>query len=250
MFKDLSINILVSIITFISGFIFTKVYNFYQYQKPIKRQWQLSDRDKEKVCIITADTPEEYRFDASEYAVIGYITEFMGADIMATHIRKIYKNIDYEIDMACFAKPSDIEYNVILIGGPNHNPYSRKLLDEFNDRLDYYFDGFDLVNKNDSYERYRSNIIQGQIELDYCLVINAKSPYNDNKRIILVAGCRTLGCLAGSRFLTEKIPKKDRSGNAIKIKNGSDFAFIIKTRGYQYRVFGRPEVEKFVLLKS
>ena len=246
--SDIMIDLSISGATFVIGFAAKTIQEYIKEISPARKLWKINDKGNNTVSIITANTPDSYRIDESEYAVTGYVCEYVGASIISSHLKKTYKEIKTDIYME-FEKRYDVTENLIFIGGPNHNPLSKKLLSR--EEIPFYFEEFSLINKKTQQE-YKSKASDDSdiqhIEEDYILIINTKSLFNSKKRIILIAGCRSIGCLAGARYMTEFF-KMDSS--IIKnLYNYDEYALVLKVLSHSINSVGVAEIIDFCEIKN
>lgn len=221
--------------------------------RPTKKLWKI--KNNADVYIVTANTPIETRVVSNEFAVTGYISEYMAADNITSFLERVYKKIKFEIDMQCYFNYKNVTKDVIVIGGPVNNPLTRKIFDKVN--LPFKFVDYDLVNiQNQKVYKSEINIdvAEQYIEKDYCLIVNMMNPLDndDDSRAIIIAGCRTLGCYAGAKFLTRDYKKISKSLSNMNIdeselQKSNNYALVIETSGYSYSVIGTPKLVDVVI---
>jgi hypothetical protein len=95
--------------------------------------------------------------------------------------------------------------NLISIGGPVHNPVTRRLLADL--KPDVRFEGYAVVSGSErSYEAVVDDDGE-KILVDYGVVVLGRNHRagrsGHESAAVLVMGSRTFGCAAGSRFLTQ-----------------------------------------------
>ena len=115
--NEIVLNLSISGLTFIIGYLSKIFYEYIREIHPFKKLWKLKDNQNNIVNIITANTPEEYRIDVNEFAITGYVCEYLGASIISTNLKKAYKNLNTEIYME-FEDKYKTDENLVLIGGP------------------------------------------------------------------------------------------------------------------------------------
>ena len=233
MLGNLVMNISVALVVYVLGLISRRALGYFAGTLPTKRVWKLESDPK--VHVVTANTPPETRIDQKEFAVTGYITEYMGAAHLSSALKRIYKQAVFYYDMECFFDYRNLRENLILIGGPVNNPATGRLFREL--EIPYEFDGFSLVHKKT--DRRFDAVITDYIEEDYALVVNCRNPFagsgKSKKRCVLIAGCRTIGCYAGALYLAEH-------ARQLKVGKHENYAFVVKIKGHSYSAIGDPEL--------
>lgn len=227
-----------NIIWVIIGVSSTYVYKHIFSILPNRKLWKLSHNAP--IYFITANTPKSTRIDQNEFALTGYVTEFVGSSLLSSKLGKLFKNTSSFIGMEDYTNWGEISKNdIVLFGGPVNNPLTKKVLEDYRDFIPYYFNEYSLCMKNESV-CYESIISDDNIQMDYALVINTKSPYQSDKRVILIAGCRTMGCLGGAIFMNQdkahKIVKKLNK----KIHKHNSYALVIKVKSHKFNIMGTP----------
>lgn len=238
MFVTFATNFIITFAIYLLGIGSKKAFEIYHNILPAKRVWKLPKMPK--VNVITANTPHETRIDEKEYALTGYVSEYMAADSITSCIEKLYKNVSVQIDMEHFFDYRNITNNMIIIGGPVNNPLSKKLFADMD--FPYSFEGFTIVNKHNQ-TRY-TPVINQYIEKDYAYVANFQNPYNEENRILLFAGCRSLGCYAGAKALSKHY-QNPLLQNFLKTNEDKNYAFIVETNGHTYSAIGNPKIIEF-----
>ena len=64
--------------------------------------------------------------------------------------------------------------------------------------------------------------------------------YNPKKRTILIAGCRSIGCLAGAKYMAELF--NDKNSMIKKIYNYDEYALVLKVFSHSLNDVGVPEL--------
>jgi hypothetical protein len=204
LYTDIFVSIGWTIITFIVGWSSRKWTRHRQEVRPAAKVWKLDS--KIPVHIVTADPPTE---DLTELTPIVYPAEYAAATELSLYLTQMFH---CKIRRICtgrdFPRDSSLEENIIIIGGPNHNPIYRALYEELErdlakkgEFLPYRFvNDYDLVRASDG-QTFSSRIKNNKIVYDVGLVMLAPNPLNENARVVFLAGCRTYGCLAAARAL-------------------------------------------------
>lgn len=230
MYTDIFVSIGWTLVTFIIGWSSRKWAKYRQEVRPAAKVWKIDARIP--VHIVTADPPTE---DLAEFTPIVYPAEYAAATELYLYLTQVFK---CEIRHICsgrdFPADSSLRENIIVIGGPNHNPIYRELYDQLKEEFEkkgksmpYRFDKYDLVRTSDG-RTYSSRIDKNnkRIVYDIGLVMLAPNPANENARIVFLAGCRTYGCLAAARAVESPHILK----TAKIVSNNEVEAFVVGAR--------------------
>ena len=140
--------------------------------------------------------------------------------------------------------------DLFLLGGPFHNSLTRLFFGLTKDKqnIPFYFDTFEGEEATLFYKSYNDieykkvKPIKDPIGNYYCedygLIINIRNPYDSNKRIIALMGCRSIGVLGATLAFTN-FNKKIM--NDIKF---DEYAVIVKCFGDQTDVNLSKEIKK------
>lgn len=198
MIIELTKDIFISLIIFIIGALFSKLYNLMWQKIPIRKFWRFENNSQ--VYIVTTSTPENIRIDEKEFMSLGYTIQYLALGKVELILNKIYPNIDMIIRMDCYFERYYYDQNLIVFGGPIRNECSNEFLNRLNSP--FKFDGYTLIDTRTN-EKFQSVIENEKIIEDYTLVIKAKNPLDNKKTIIIIAGCRAPGSLIGALFLSK-----------------------------------------------
>ncbi len=248
MFESIGMDLFITFVSYLLGFGTKKALEIVSDTLPTRRLWRL--KGNQAVHIVTANTPENTRIDGNEYAVTGYLSDYLSADRLTSHLRNVFKGLQFSINMESYFNYDSAGDNLIIIGGPVNNPLARKVMGEID--LPFEFQGYSLVNKFKikEYSPVISEDLENRfIEKDYGLLVNIGNPFDHNRssRIVIIAGCRILGCYAGARFLTQPYRKirqslreQDIRGRALGGKR--NFALVVEASGHGHRLVGFPKL--------
>ncbi len=204
MYTDIFVTISWTVFTFVVGWSGRKWTRHRQEVRPATKVWKIDP--KIPVHIVTADPPI---VDAAELTPIVYPAEYAAATELSLYLKQTFQ---CEIRHICsggdFPKDGSLEENIVIVGGPNHNPIFRKYLEILERKLTkkglslpYSFSGYDLIRNSDNHA-FSPEIDDGKIVYDVGLVMLAANPLNDRARVVFLAGCRTYGCLAAARAVS------------------------------------------------
>lgn len=199
------------------------------------------------------------RVDEEEHVLLGYPFEYMASASVATYLNLMSHN---KADVQSKPSPTnktevEKEYrdNILLFGGPNHNAITSYLfgLRENKTNLPFYFGEYKdesatlFYKDGDKIETFipiKDADEKCYVE-DYGLILNIKNPFNKEKRIIALIGCRSIGVLGAATFFTEHNKKLRKI-----TKNMDEYAVVIHCHGDAYNLSKDPENCLAVELKS
>lgn len=138
--------------------------------------------------------------------------------------------------------------NIIILGGGKYNPIFLKIIDEMNVPL-HFFDtpeqSFYEIRDKEKTRRLKPAYDQkGNVTEDVGLLVRAKNCFNEDKKIIIAAGCHTYGTSAAIRYFTN-------SANAKKIMKkelNNDFELIVRCEVREHSIIDISE-EYFIPLE-
>ena len=224
------------------GLVSTILYKLVFNTIPSRKLWKF--KKKNIVNIVTANTPKETRIVEEEYALTGYVTEFIGASILSNKAEELFSSQKIKIFMSDYITMANAtQDDLILFGGPVNNPITAEIMKVYNEYLPFGFQEYSLVSK-DGLERFDSIPPSDNVQKDFALVMNLPNPFDVSKRVIIVAGCRTMGCLGGAKFLAlPKAPKLIKKLNK-KYNSKNSYALIIEVNSYAFDILGVPNIIK------
>lgn len=195
-------------------------------------------------------------FDEQEHTNLGYPFEHMALGEINSMFRYVYK-IDKSIPCK-MSKPNFEDYNhefqnhLILIGGPNHNSITKNLIFS-NSKIPFSYNQNNTLvyfQKNGSSEitkTYSPQMADGDnnfFKKDYALILNIKNPHDYQKRIILICGCRSIGCYGGAVFLSNYLKKIK------KIVNDPEYALVVECKGNDDGLISEPKFVDYYSLNT
>lgn len=189
---DVLSSLIGSIVFFSLGWFGQRFRQRQRARKPAAQVWRLSP-GSEVTVVIAAAAPIP---DEGVTAV--YPTEMSAANEVSAYLTE---SLGCRVTRVCTSKefsPREYEHNLVVIGGPIHNSVARTVLGRIRPPL--HFEEHDLVDDSTD-RRYKPKIVDGKIVGDTSLLVLAPNPFNAQARVIVIAGCRTYGCLAGARTL-------------------------------------------------
>jgi len=213
------------------------------YKKRLKFEKQLKT-----VKCITANPDSK---DNAEHVNLGYVFEYMSVGELKSTWTKHFKDLDMDINMSPSVESTTTDIpdeNLLVIGGPFHNKVCKDILATLGDKLPFYWQ---TVGNEDAVLHYKhegktdtytplltTDGTKSYYSRDYAIIVNIKHPNVENKRIILLIGCRSIGCYGGAVFFSQHL-------NKIKLSNLSDeYALIVKVNGEEDQLSSIPRLEK------
>ena len=199
------------------------------------------------------------RVDEEEHVLLGYPFEYMASASVGTYLNIMSNN---KADI--ISSPSPInkedaikEYreNILLLGGPNHNTVTSYFfgLKEGHTNLPFYYASYQgedatlFYKDGDTIKTFvpKKHSSGDYYAEDYGLILNVKNPFNPEKRIIALIGCRSIGVLGAAAFFTEHNKKLRKI-----TKNMDEYAVVIECHGDNLNVLQDPEDHFAIELKS
>lgn len=239
--NDLLVNILASAVWALLGALMYRVYGIISNVLPRKKLWQL--RDPSNVIISVSSNRAFDGYYLRPGAGAGHM---QALGLVLVSLTQTYKGTGAQNVSLSTDKLSGriIEYDLILLGGPEHNQLTERFLHLVGDECPAYQSGnvISWRNSNGEREEYLAETNEkGEIVQDYAIVMRTANPFSTVKgTVVLLSGCHTYGTLAAARYFTENVYDAIRNKSKKYEKN---FVAIIGTHVYE----GWPH--KFRLLK-
>jgi hypothetical protein len=198
MTSALAINLLSSLLAFLLGGAVRELYQRWKAISPARRVWRL-DRSAE-VVLAQSDGPGHdtplptlYEGDAEAAVTVSmYLRSVRGVRTRTRIMRA-----------STFSRCRDAHSDLVVIGGPNANDLYREI-----DRrvsMPYTFrlcpDRADLIKLADG-TVFAQEVVSAKTTHDFATVSLLPSPFDPNRRMIVLAGCGTLGTLAAAKMVT------------------------------------------------
>ena len=222
-------------------------------RKKYKRKLKF-ENNLNKIQFITAN-PESK--DSQEHANLGYVFEYMSVGELQSTWMKNFKGIEIGVQMSL---PSTIqneqipEENLLIIGGPFHNQMCRNVLNRYKSVFPFYWKRvgdedavlhFEYEGEIDTYTPVL--VVEGEKKYygkDYALIVNVKNVLDSQKRLMLLIGCRAMGCLGGAIFLSQHMDKI--SENDLP----EEYAMVVRMTGDEDQITSGPYLEKIYKLDT
>lgn len=215
---------------------------YWTTMRPAGHLWAWVKNSQSPLEIVVSTCPNR---DSTEYTDTIYPQEAHAAAEVESYLKGAIRT---DVKLVLSARPSEaIRHNLVVIGGPKHNDVTQCLLSRLDIR--FHFDGHTLVRYSDGW-RWNPDVrrIDGRdwsIE-DFAVVVRAPNPFDRKKTVLLIAGCRTHGCLAGARAM---IGENVRSTLAAIRRLGDSYALVVRVNARE-DVLGAPEIVEAVSLET
>ncbi|WP_433003694.1 hypothetical protein [Kribbella sp. CA-294648] len=193
MTEDLAINLLAAVIAFVAGWTLRALYKYVRDIRPAVRMWRAAAGSDFSIVVADGPLSEKNRptIHPAEFAAATELSGYL-AHSLRINVTRVRASINFPLDEA-------LEGNLILIGGPIHNQVHRLMLERL--ELPYEFQDRDLVRVKDGKVFAPVSSADGVAKIDYGLIVITANPYNPDARLVLLAGCRTFGCLGATRAI-------------------------------------------------
>ena len=213
---------------------FKAIRRYWVTTRPAGRLWGWAKQDDSELWIILSTCPND---DPSEYTDTIYPQEARAATELESYLKGA---LGAEVRLRLSVRANEaINSNLVLLGGPIHNHITRRVLPALN--APFQFDDHTLVNTQDG-QRWSPSINDAggreRIAEDYALIVKTRNPFDRRKTVLVVAGCRTHGVLAGARAL---IRERVTDTLAITTGLGDHYAMVIHAPVHE-DVLGAPEI--------
>ncbi len=242
-------DLLLLIVPIIIGFLFNVLRNYLK-KKSINDLLRF-ENEKDETPDINCFTANPGIRDTGELVELGYVFEYMAIGEIKSEFYEILPNgTNINVSMANlqFEKisPTLLKNNLLVIGGPFHNAVTRDLFSKIENLPFHFEEDASLVYtyENGVTDKYTPSLYDPNnnkdknsfYDNDYALILNVKSPYAKGKRLILIAGCRSVGCYGAAIYLTEHLYEIKK-----QIKS-DEYALVITCNGEKENLIGKPKL--------
>lgn len=193
----------------IGGSVFFFAYNHLTRIRPTKRLWRL--KDPSKLMILSATSINTFTGVYHRPATgIGQVRALM---LINTSLTKAYKNI--KIRNVLFSEDQlqhNIENDLICLGGPKNNKYTRMFLEEMQ--------AYEIVNQTEDSITWYHDVAEPivfkpkadddqTISRDYGLIIRTNNlASSTDSTLTIFSGGHTYGTIAAAKYYTENVTKR------------------------------------------
>lgn len=194
--SSIIINLLSTVIAFILGIIFNSVFDNIRKKAPVRSFWD--GCLKSSVNIIIPSWPADYEEQPLRTGHSDLLAAARAASLLSSfHNRRE----EIKILEGKYAAQDRLEENVILIGGPVTNEITRRIMQEF--EMPFSFADHILLDNRHN-KKYEAKADENECILeDYGFVLKTKNPYNDQKSLVIIAGCYGYGTYSGAVAITD-----------------------------------------------
>lgn len=211
-------------------------------------RFDFPEPEQPSIHFVTANTGH---YDGEEMVTLGYIFEYMSVGEIKACFSKLYSpypSMTTNMSPEHFesVKLKDLKQNLVLIGGPFHNRITGALLARMVNCPFHYDSDATLVytspeGKEDRFTplAYDPDGVSGEkpyFESDYCLIMNIKNPWDSSKRVILISGCRSVGCYGGAVYLSSRLSELRKKDLA------DEYALVIQCDGEREDLVSPPQL--------
>ena len=197
MASALAVNLLSSLLAFLLGAAAQKLYQRWKAITPARLVWRLG-RPLD-VVIAQADgpghdTPLPTLYEGDAEAAIT-VSQFLKS-VLGVPAPRI-------IRASNFSPPRDAHSDLVIIGGPNANDLYKEVAQRVSMPYEFtlYPDRADMIRTSDGHV-FAQEVRKGKTERDFAVISFSPNPFDPARRMIILAGCGTLGCLAAARMVT------------------------------------------------
>lgn len=219
-------------------------------------RFNFPESEQPSIHFVTANTGH---YDGEELVTLGYIFEYMSVGEIKSFFSKLYApfpSMTTNMSPERFesVKLKDLKQNLVLIGGPFHNRVTGSLLTRMvNCPFRYDPDATLVYTPPEGEEKrftplaYDPDGISGEkpyFESDYCLIMNIKNPWDSSKRVILISGCRSVGCYGGAVYLSSRLSELN------KMDLTDEYALVIQCDGEREDLVSPPQLTAWYPLST
>jgi len=230
-FKDVLIPFATAVGGYIVRVLFVKIKKQLKKNFIKNRFWRFKG---DKMTIICSDYKENY----VNGETLGYREDVWASAKISYILRDVY---DKEPDMYHGIKQcaTVVNGNVVAVGGPKHNDYSTEIMSQ-----KFYPFCYDknklIIKKSEILEKITEKGFGEEIDPieddekkiikeDYTIIVNSKNPIDENGRVVLISGCKSVGIKAGIAFI-ENITNYKEDLKEIFENTDSSFYILLEVK--------------------
>jgi hypothetical protein len=204
-------NLASSLIAFVVGIFSRNLWTYWRKSRPIRRA--LGTWNDKDVTVVLSDGPRDY----SRILPALFEGDVLAANYISSSLQRIFPGRRIHVRSAsAFRAEHDLGGNLVIVGGPATNRYFAAMAERL--ELPIEFEVFRersiLIKKSDGSRRPQVVDDEGRTIKDYAVLILSSNPFDPTARVIMVAGCGTLGTTAAARMLAE--PNMMRLARALR----------------------------------
>jgi hypothetical protein len=165
---------------------------------PARRTWRFRSSGRELVIVIATSGHAETGVYRRAMTGLGQVRAL---SLLSPSLRQAYPDVDLQmVRLSVEVGESDLDNDLLVIGGPKNSLVTRMLLDQLGPRLPFSVDGSVITWDGTTYE---GEAVMGKIVHDYGYVIRSRHPLHPTRRIVIVGGSHTYGTASAARWLVE-----------------------------------------------
>lgn len=165
---------------------------------PSRRMWRFTP-GREILIVVSSAGPVNTGVYQRPTTGIGQVR---GMLILGPLLLNAFHGLDLErVRLSDETMGRELENNLLVLGGPEHNRVTKMLLDQLAPQLPFTAANNIITWDGDTYE---GDAVNGTIANDYGYVVRAANPFNSKSRIVIMAGSHTYGTVAAARWLTNE----------------------------------------------
>jgi hypothetical protein len=213
----------------------------------LRKVWGMRGRDSVVLVCSERNNPEQHQNpDRREYI---YLLKYGDVDALvevSNTLLRLYPDIDLKILSSGEADTVslDLGSHIVLIGGPDLNRLTRRILEMDQTRFDYRSTYIDKPSSSDPEEITIFDKTDGKewfsksLDRDYGYFERIRNPMSANHNIILIGGCHTIGVTAAARmFSLSQAARPDSAAIVLnnakrvsrRINRGQRFSLLVRT---------------------
>lgn len=243
-FRDLSINIVASLVWLLLGITLRILYELYSKRRPIARIWGLRSSKKDLSIAVSTLTPQktgEYRRPMTGLGELQSVS-FIRESLIEAYGTRRTVNI-------CFSDrfpEGELLNDVISIGGTDHNHITRYFSKIYELPVGCEDIPHTVVVDRALGKTYTPVIENSEIKIDYGIVSRIPNPLNPKNVVILIDGSHTYGLAGAARLMTEAF--NEQLIREIKRTRSPYWQAVVLTRTHGAQEF--PELVGFTALSA
>ncbi|MGX9890017.1 hypothetical protein [Streptomyces sp. NPDC002276] len=195
--EELSINLASSLLAFAAGWLVRNLVHYYRTRKPAARLWRL-DLKKKTVIVVgesRGGSPRYAKIPEPDALAAMNLRQFLAQDLRV-HTATIVR-------AGAFDMAADAEVNLVVIGGPAHNPLWNLLTGRLAAPVEFRrYDSGARIGLVGGDEEFGESEREDGSSVDHAIVLLARNPFAPRSRLILVAGCGTLATTGASHLFS------------------------------------------------
>lgn len=165
---------------------------------PARRTWRFKS---EQSLIIIVSTSGVADTGVYSRAMTG-LGQVRALSVLAPSLRRAYSKVDLQrVLLSEEVGGSDLDKDLLVIGGPKNNIVAKMLLEKLSPRLPFRVEDTQITHNGTLYTGISAS---RSITRDYAYVIRTTHPLHPQRRVVLIGGTHTYGTSCAARWLAEK----------------------------------------------